>query len=163
ARRRFFPRREIAAVSRVRDAPLVIGLRDGAKVYVSGVNVDWDRLDAVGRLIEARHGPSTAAPEKFAAFDRSGSSLGEWRERIPLTMDGGGYRDVGATIDDAAEVVRSPYATPEQRVGAAIALRIANETQRIRVAADAVVDPETRRALEAIAQDDEPHAETALR
>jgi hypothetical protein len=163
-RRRVIARRDITAVSRVKDAPLFIGLRDGSHVHVAGLNVDWQRLDAVGRLIEARHGPSTAPPERFTAFERAGVSLAEWKDHIRASIEQSGYRTAASPVEDAAEIVRSPHATPDQRIGAALALRIAGEPpDRIRVAAGAVVDDGVRGALEAIADDDDARAERALR
>src|SRR5262249_18369760 len=127
-------------------------------------NVDWERLGAVGRLIEARHGPSTAPPERFAAFERAGASLAEWKDHIRASIEQTGYRTAASPVEDAAEIVRSPHAAPDQRIGAALALRIAGEPpDRIRVAAGAVVDDDVRGALEAIADDDDARAERALR
>jgi hypothetical protein len=168
ARRRVIPRRDIAAVSRVKYAPLFITLLDGSHVRVAGLGIDFERLDAVGRLIDARHGPSTAPPESFAAFERGGASLAEWKDRIRGAVESTGdrtsYRTAGSPIEDAAEIVRSPHATPDQRIGAALALRIAGEPpDRIRVAAAAVIDDGVRGALEAIADDDDDRAESALR
>jgi len=66
-------------------------------------------------------------------------------------------------------VLHSAQATPEQRVGAALALRVAGQPkERIRIAVDAAADERVREALEAVveARDgelDDPVVEKALR
>ena len=71
-------------------------------------------------------------------------------------MERSGYRSAATTVDVAAAVLRSPRATPEERVGAAVALRVAGEPpEKIRVAAEAVADDRLRVALEAVAEDAE--------
>jgi hypothetical protein len=66
------------------------------------------------------------------------------------------YRGPTACVEDMTAVLASPLATPEERGGAALALRVAGEPPtRIRVAAESVVSEPLREALTAAAGDDD--------
>ena len=93
----------------------------------------------------------------------------EWRNRLQAFVAGGGYRIAArpATIV-LAEQMSAPRVSTEERVGAALALRVASPAdavQRIRVAAQQCVDARAREALEAVAADeiDEQAIDRALR
>ena len=62
-------------------------------------------------------------------------------------------------------MLRSPRATGEQRIGAALALRVAGQPrERIRVAVEGAADDRVREALEAVADaDDDVVIEKALK
>lgn len=69
-----------------------------------------------------------------------------------------------STNEDAFAVVRSAAATDDERIGAAIALRVAGEPERVRIAADTLANDDVRDALEAIADGaDDVRVERALR
>ena len=94
--------------------------------------------------------------DRFAHYERGGRALPEWRAHLAHAMSEATYRMNPATVEEAATVLRSAQATPEQRIGAALALRIANQPrERIRVAVDAAVDDRMRDALEAVADSED--------
>jgi len=108
-----------------------------------------------------REKPPAQAPIVLA---REGRSIREWRDRLRQAMDGG-YR-VAAAHDALGDLVTAPGVSREERVGAALALRAAGDSNlpRIRVAAEQCVDPKTRAALDALAAEeiDEQAIEKAL-
>jgi hypothetical protein len=125
----------------------------------AGMGIDAERRWAVWRRIAL----GAAVPMLDAvptAFERGGRALAGWREHLGRSMQDAGYRSAGLAPDVAARVLESSHVTPEQRVGAALALRVAHQDTdrddraRIRVAADACADAELREALHAIADDD---------
>ena len=162
-RRRFIPRRDVVAVSQnVAALPLVLQLKNRSKVSVSAAGTDLERRVAAGRLIEQRLF-GIAPSDKTFAFERGARSIEGWREELKQVMAGAGYRAIRTTPEDAEAVLQSPLATPEQRVGAALALRAAGDNERVRVAAHAAADPRVRVALEAVADDDDEAIERALK
>ncbi|MFO0548412.1 MAG: hypothetical protein U0271_08505 [Polyangiaceae bacterium] len=113
------------------------------------------------RLLEAvaerkDGGGENVAP--IAELEDRGESVGEWLARLQkLARRDESYRAEG--IDDARvdALVEDGAASPQQRVGAAMLLRIrspAEGRERIRVASTACADPETRAALLAVAEAD---------
>jgi hypothetical protein len=167
-RRAFIPRGDILAVAMPAFTTLVIQRKSGKDTIVRGVVLNEARCAAISRVIEHRLGPSAATADRLAHYDRAGRALSEWRDHLARSMNEASYRHNAATVDEAASVLRSPQATPEQRVGAALALRVAGEPkERIRVAVDAAADDRVREALEAVAEardgNDDPAIEKALR
>jgi hypothetical protein len=167
-RRTFIPRSDIVAVAMPTFTTLVIQRKSGKATIVRGVVLNDARCAAIARVIEDRLGPSVATADRFAHYDRSGRALSAWRDHLARAMNEASYRQNAATVDEAAAVLRSAEATPEQRVGAALALRVAGEpAERIRVAVDAAADDRVREALEAVAEardgNDDPMIEKALR
>jgi hypothetical protein len=151
-RSRFIPRGEIQSVSGAVGTSLVIEKRNGERVVVGGIILDAARRTAVAEAIEARVGPTAAAADRFAHYERGGRAVSEWRDHLARAMNEASYRQNAATVDEAAAVLRSAQATPEQRVGAALALRVAGQPpERIRVAVEGAVDERVRDALEAVA------------
>ena len=165
--RTFVPRAEIAYVS-AQGSSLVVQRRSGARVHLSGVALDHARSQAVARIVEERSGPAVTTADRFTHYERGGRLLAEWRAHLSQAMNQASYRHTSATVDEAAAVLHSAEATPEQRVGAALALRIAGQPkERIRVAVDAAADERVREALEAVAaardgEVDDPVVEKAL-
>ena len=100
---------------------------------------------AVARVIEERLGPAATTADRFTHYERGGRPLAEWRDHLAQAMNQASYRHNAATVDEAATVLRSAQATPEQRVGAALAMRVAGQPkERIRVAVDAAADDRVR-------------------
>lgn len=158
------PRSELAGVSRmVVDGPVVIERRDGDNFGIDGAMLDAARTEAVADVATQRFAES-AVRDRATVFERGGRAIAEWRTQIRSMLDPG-YRSSAASGDDAAAVLASPSSTVDQRLGAALALRIAGEPkERIRIAAEGATDPHVRIALEAIAEDeDDEHLEKALR
>ena len=162
----FLPRSEIFFASAV-GSSFVIERRGGERIVLSGVALDLARRQAVARVIEERLAPSMTTADRFTHYDRGGRVLAEWRAHLAGAMNQASYRHNAATVEEAAAVLHSVEATPEQRVGAALALRVAGQPkERIRVAVDATADERVRAALAAIAEADseldDPVVEKAL-
>jgi len=153
--RRFVARRDVARVDEEADAVRVV-LVDGSVETLALARGDALR----DRLVEAlrRDAGSTAGP----LLERAGRSLDAWRAALVELVDGRGYR--GVSIEDVDAVLVSPTATPEQRVGAALALAATpgrGRRERVRVAAESIVDERLRVALEKAADDTLEDADVA--
>lgn len=137
--------------------------RSGDVVPGGGVAHDAERRAAALAMIAERFGPGAERPASAARFERASRDLASWRAHLRGVLDAG-YRAAGASTEDAAAVLASAGATDEQRIGAALALRIAGEpADRIRVSAEAAVEPRLRVALAAIADDaDDAEVDRAL-
>lgn len=134
------------------DLPGVIELRDGKQIGLAGVLLDDGRLRAAVDLVAERLADEPG-PDRGAAFERGGRDAGAWRAQIRASLDPG-YRASGLTLEHANEVLASSHSTVEQRLGAALALRVAGEpSDRVRIAAVGAADPRVRVAFEAIAED----------
>lgn len=160
-RRTFVPR---AAIAGIEDGGLPAIVRhDGTKLAAPrGTGIDPERargaVDALRDRIAGRD-PKPVAPD-LALGDRS---VRELREDLRQRIEQPQYREAATTTDTAEALMKSPDASLDERVAAALALRIAGEpATKIRVAADAFVDDTTREALEAVAADDDAKAERAL-
>jgi hypothetical protein len=166
-RRRFIGRRDIAFATGASGGTLSIEEHSGKRTVVSGALLDERRLAAVTRLIEERAGAGAATADRFHHYERAGREVAAWRAHLARAMNDTSYRQNAATVDEAASVLRSAEATPEQRVGAALALRVAGQPPaRIRVAAVSAADDRMREALEAVADadaDDDLVIEKALK
>lgn len=165
-RARMVPLRDIAKVQhaphrfillRRDESPLEMDLRE--------TDIDEEALfDALQSAVALSRQPVPHA----AALQRGDRSLDDWRGALRVTgmgMDGLRGRHLDASR--LAEVITHPGSTKEERIGAALALRTHDEGRgvRVRLAAEPVMDPATRQALEAIAAGDESPAvlERALR
>jgi hypothetical protein len=164
ATRRFLRRSTLARVERGPAAPLIVRRSDGTTRTVRGVLLDAVRISAVAQLLEARLAETSVDAARRAEYGRTAREpAAAWREKLRAAIEQGGYREAASPVADAAAVVKSPRATAEERVGAALALRVAGEPpERIRVAAKAVVDDDVREALEAVAADDDARIDRAL-
>lgn len=157
------PRGDIASVASFAPASLIIERKNGKKLRVLPLALDPARVDAAAEVIDARLG-DRPAPPRAAAFERGGRALPEWRAGLRTAVDPS-YRAAAASIEDAAAVLDSPSATTEQRIGAALALRVAGEPlDRVRIAAEGTVDPKVRVVLDAISEGaDDARLEETLR
>ena len=148
----FVPRAEIFFASAL-GSTFIIERRGGERIVLSGVALDLARRQAVVRVIEERLTPSATTADRYTHYERGGRVLAEWRAHLAAAMNQASYRHNAATVDEAAAVLHSVEATPEQRVGAALALRVAGQPkERIRIAVDATADERVRAALEAVAE-----------
>lgn len=153
--------RDVKTLGLSAPSTIAIERKDGRRETIGGVLLDGPRVAAVQELLAARHGAPQASPR--LDYARGGASIGMWRERIRHALEHVDYRQAAAPVEDAGAIVRSPLASADERVGAALALRIAGEPpERIRVAAEAVVDDGVREALEAVADGDDVRLEKAL-
>jgi len=125
---------------------------------IMGMGLDEAKRRAAAELLHATLQRTARAPGREAPFDAAAASASAVRARFRQMFDDGNYRNAGVSAEDALAALESPTATPEQRVGAAVALRVRGEDPvRIRVASEALADERTREALMAIA-DDAPDA-----
>jgi len=100
---------------------------------------------------DARTGRTPPADVDTTALARGGDDVAAWKSRLLALLGADAYRaTLGA--DELARVVEDTSASPETRVGAALALSSlhadAPERARVRVAIDGVADPKLRVALE---------------
>jgi hypothetical protein len=166
--RTFVPRADITFVSSA-GSTLVVERRSGKRDELRGFALDPARLMAVAQVVEERSKAAPTTADRFTHYESGGRLLAEWRAHLAQAMNQASYRHNAATVDEAAAVLHSAEATPEQRVGAALALRVAGQpTERIRVAVDAAADERVRAALEAVAEArdgdvDDPAVEKELR
>ncbi len=149
--RTFVPRGDIAFVSAA-GSSLIVERKSGGRVAVSAFALDLARRMAVARVVEERSGPAVTTADRFTHYESGGRLLSQWRAHLSQAMNQASYRHNAATVEEAVAVLHSAEATPEQRVGAALAMRVAGQPkERIRVAVDAAADDRVRQALEAVA------------
>jgi hypothetical protein len=153
-KKRFVPRSSILGIEQRHPAMPVSIHTDRGPIVVMGSALDIDRRAAAARIAHARISARQPGRERAPLFDRAGRSLGEWREHLRRVLDDSSYRSAGASVDEASAVLSNPEATREQRVGAALALRVAGEPpERIRVAVAPSADDALREAVEAVADE----------
>lgn len=161
--RSFVPLRDVEAVSVSDLAPVLVTRRGGGRVGIGGLLLDRARKVAIARAIEERIGPAAASPERHAHYGRGDRPVAAWRDHLSRAASEAGYRATAATADEAMAVLRSAHATPDQRVGAALALRAAGAPpERIRVAAAAAADERVRVALHAVADAESPEDDATI-
>ena len=91
----------------------------------------------------------TAASRKL---DPQGKTLEEWKRDLRFLVTSIGYRNAGISPEVLLSLVDDPDLPPGQRLGAAVALHIAEHPdagERIRMAANACADEDMKRAFEA--------------
>lgn len=173
-KRRYVALRDILGVEQLhQSAPLVIRTRAGGDIVLAGVALDPQRGSAAGRAIFERlartrvahdgtHSAGGGASDRAAYFARGARSIAAWRAALASVLEAS-YRASGSSVEDVASVLTSPTATPEERVGAALALRVAGEPPvRIRIAAESVASDSLRDALAAAADGDDAKVDALL-
>jgi len=131
-------------VHRVGGEPLRIPFTDAG---VPGVTI-------VGAL-EARLAAAHAAFPLGPALHRNDRPLDDWRDALHGRVLGGAdFRATPLERDDLEAALVHPAATPEERIGAALALHALDTTgtQRVRIAAASAMDPSLREALKAVTE-----------
>lgn len=144
---------------------IVLRSKDGRPVELGGVTMDDARVAALGRAIEARSPPEAVSPDRFSHYGRDAMPVAAWRGRLEELAKQTDYRSAASGTEETLSVLGSARATPEQRIGAAVAARAMGvPPERIRVAAEATADDRVRVALEAVASDaDDAALERAVR
>lgn len=160
------PLRDVIEVQR---APLQLTLRRrGGRALVMDLHEtdlgEWPLFDALQTAVERARRPVPYA----SALRRGAQSLDAWRDDLRAKGMGlDGLRGPHLDASTLAEIIAHPGSSNEERIGAAIALRTNEDGggARVRIAAEPVMDPATRRALDAIAEGEESPAvlERALR
>ncbi len=139
----------------VRGADLALMLRDGSTRVIPAIGTSRSRLEALYDRIAAGVADARAPRDlsaRLAALDRNGRDLDAWREGLRAVIrERDDYRHAGLTRDEVAAALEDPHATPERRIGAALALGEADREQaaaRVRVVLETVAHPPVRAALE---------------
>jgi hypothetical protein len=132
---------------------VVFRLTDGSAVEARARWMsDDDREALAARISDARQAwaAGEAGERALARVERRGRSAVAWREAMREVAAADGYREPGVTREALVEVVESPAAPVERRMGAALALSGTDDDdlrRRVRVAAGACADERVRVAL----------------
>jgi len=125
---------------------IVLGASDAAKA--SGI------AERIRKAAAAFDGERAAAP-LGELLEARGRSLAAWRASLAsLVQPKDAYRRTALSEEALSEVLSDPRASAEQRMGAALALSVAEVPEaraRIRIAADTCADEATREALAELA------------
>ncbi|MBX3205855.1 MAG: hypothetical protein KF764_12350 [Labilithrix sp.] len=141
----FLVRRDLD-ITRVRLA-VETALRGG----LGGLLLDPERRDAVVGLVRASENEDEVPPSRLRAYEREGRTLADWSEHVRTAVNVGDYRSGALVVDEAAAIVVSPSATVDQRIGAALALRLSETpAAQIRDATEGIADGRLREAILAI-------------
>lgn len=161
-RRRFIPYEDIGVLEQY-DKETGVGrlaLTNGEFIWIATTDGASAPISAIRASIEmAKRGRRDAshAASVLLLLERQGDSFEAWRERVrSLTRASRAFREAVVTPEDLLRVIEDPAATPEQRVGATMALSAfedASAHTRVRVAIDACANEPLRDALDAAASD----------
>ena len=157
--RRFFPHRAIVQATVTQGGVagayhfVEISLRDGRSITVPAAGAA-EAMALIERIQAAQGVAMTQDRARLLeVISRNGRPLAEWKKALESLVARTGYRTAGNDLEEVMRIVEDGAAPPEQRVAAALAARPhggeAVET-RIRVAAEASVEPELRLALERV-------------
>ena len=112
-------------------------------------------LDRIEAAMAARKMSGTASAN-LGHLDRNGRPITAWRDDLQRLVKAPSlYRGAGFEKSELATVIEDPGAPAERRVGAALALRVADPEEarrRVRVAVSACADDDLRSALESAAE-----------
>jgi hypothetical protein len=112
-----------------------------------------DRIREAMTLMRAEARAAAAA-----VLDPGEKPLAEWRAALAGVLGrAGDYRKAALGAEDLLAVLEDGSAPPARRIGAALALREGDHPEareRVRIAADACADEDTRAALEAAAEEE---------
>lgn len=136
-----------------------VDLRDGSNVVLPAVVADPGEVEGLARRIdETGRAADVGRARHIAALARGDRSLRDWRKDVTrVAVAEPGFRQNAIASDDFDRVLRDAAAPIDQRVGAALALRVIdpdNATARIRVAAETSADDVARQALSAAGEAD---------
>ncbi|HEY8076113.1 MAG TPA: PH domain-containing protein [Labilithrix sp.] len=146
---------DIASVTVVRNryktpVRVRLHLREGRPIDLPLVALGDDHARAIVKRIEDARARKTGAAS-LDALARGERDVASWREELArIATAEAGFRERALGREDFERVLADASAPADQRVGAAIALRVADPegaAARVRVAADATADEELRAAL----------------
>jgi len=160
---RFIPHENIAGVELVppvyqHGKPSIRLLRRrGSPIELPTIAAPRDRVEGLARRIdEAVRAHAAGGARGLDALARSGRSAAEWKGDVRrMALAPPTFRNQALGIDDYERVLTDAAAAPDQRIGAALAVRAIDPGEgptRIRVAADASADEALRAALNAAAE-----------
>ncbi len=164
-RRRFVPYERIAGVelvtaTYVHGAPSIrVVLHDGSALALPTIAAPRERVEGLAqRIRDAAQAHARGSAQKLDSLGRAGRTVTAWRTDIErLALAPPGFRDHALGVDDFDRVLGDAAAPPDQRIGAALALRAidpAAAAPRIRIAADTSADDALREALASAAEGD---------
>ncbi len=171
-RKRFFPRKEIFGVEKIRDHVSILLRGRGDDVREVKLPVEsFDRGEAVLRHIRgALESETEEVGAAAAVLARGGDSIAAWRERLrKLVAPAEGYRNRTVPVDTLLKTAGDVDAAAELRIGAALAIAQSGDEdarRRLRIATEAIANEPVRLALEAAAEseaEDEAIAEAFAR
>lgn len=99
----------------------------------------------------------------LSAYGDAPATAEVWRDRFLDALRPGGYRAVMVTLSDVESVVSAGAATPEQRVGAVLALRELSSqagSTGVRVNVDVAADRAAQKALDEAMRETRPKTQT---
>jgi hypothetical protein len=131
--------------------------RKGSPLALPTIAAPRDRVEGLSRRIdEAVRAHAGGGSRGLDALARGGRPASVWQIDVRrLALAPPTFRDQALGIDDYERVLGDAATPPDQRIGAALALRTIDPEQgptRIRVAADASADDAMREALNAAAE-----------
>lgn len=160
---RFIPHENIAGVELV--PPVYPGgkpsirvvRRKGSPLELPTIAAPRDRVEGLARRIdESVRAHAGGGTRGLDALARGGRPASVWMHDVRrMALAPPTFRDQALGIDDYERVLADAATPPDQRIGAALALRAIDPEQgptRIRVAADASADDALREALNAAAE-----------
>ncbi|MFO0611775.1 MAG: hypothetical protein U0414_04245 [Polyangiaceae bacterium] len=141
-------------------------LVDGASTDLPMVGVPEETLAEVVSRVSAGIERARAADVK-RSLDRGGRSVAAWRASLEQRVRVGDFRTQALTPETLDGMLADPTVSPEDRIGAALALRASGTegaAEKIRLAASSSASPRLRVALDAAAEDalDDETFEAAL-
>jgi hypothetical protein len=131
--------------------------RKGPPLELPTIAAPRDRVEGLARRIdEAARAHAGGGSRGLDALARGGRPAALWKQDVRrMALAPPTFRDHALGIDDYERVLADAATPPDQRIGAALALRALDPEQgptRIRVAADASADDALREALNAAAE-----------
>lgn len=153
---------DVAKIAEVRRGArwVTVTLQHGARLELPTVDSEHramaieDALHTILRLRDERQGRS------FAELARRGRTLREWAAGAHSALgSASGFRREGLSAEGVARALQDPSTPLEQRVGAALALRVAKRADLVRIAANAAAEPRVREILSDLAHEREDEAE----
>jgi hypothetical protein len=140
---------------------VVLHLHGGSSQSISLKPLGSDKATNVFKRIQRAHkahmrAAGEADTEALAALARRGQSVSDWQAEASHKLRAAAdYRSAPLTHEDVERALSSPTAGAERRLGAAMALVGSGDPaarERVRVCAQALVDPKLRVALTSIAE-----------
>lgn len=153
---RFVAFRELESI-RADSGRVEMRYRDGRAEQVRLSQMTRDQVTALDdRLSRAFAAAQGDTGGRASVLDRAGRTMAEWRAHLAaLIARGEGYREAALTREEAEAVLAAGDATPEHRLGAAMALVASDRDRardRLRVAAEGCANPRLRVALSELSE-----------
>jgi hypothetical protein len=139
---------------------VTVTLQDRTRLFLPTVDSEHramaleDALRESLRLRDAQQGRS------FEELARRGRSLDQWAAGAHAALESAaGFRREGLSLEAVSRALHDPSTPLEQRIGAALALRIAKRDDVVHAAASATAEPRLRTLFADLANEREDEAE----